>query len=77
LLEAFKNYWFYCAKLIEASSRLARGFQKLLVLPCKTHRGFIEACSRLSKTFSFAMQNSSRLHRGIVEASSKQVSVVV
>ena len=63
-LESVRNHLFYCAKLIEASSRRYRGFRKLFVLQYKTHRGFFEASSRLSKTIGFTIQNSSRLHRG-------------
>ena len=37
----------------QSSSRVARGFRKLLFSLWKTHRGFIEACSRLSKTIGF------------------------
>ena len=38
-IEAFENHLFYCAKLIEASSRLS----KTLALLCDAHRGFLEA----------------------------------
>ena len=67
-LESVRNHMFYCAKLIEASSRLYRGFIEAFENYWFYNTKLIEASSRLHRGFQKLLVLQYKIHRGFIEA---------